>query len=102
MTHTTAKSWWVPFEIGEATITNKMISSYRSGIQELPEYLNKWPQMLEFADLEIFISNYNKSYTSLGMESHSRSTILDSALDKSHADEFHANMKKALKRDVIY
>ena len=35
----TAQSWWVPFEIGEATITYRRICSYRTTVSELPDLL---------------------------------------------------------------
>lgn len=37
----TAQSWWVPFEIGEATISNRRICSYQIGPSALPLYLDK-------------------------------------------------------------
>ena len=43
----TALSWWVPFEIGEATITNRRICSFKTGPTELPLYLDKWPKLTQ-------------------------------------------------------
>lgn len=46
----TAQSWWVPFEIGEATNSNRRVCSYKTSVSELPEYLDKWPQMTKPID----------------------------------------------------
>eukprot|EP01030_Chromulinospumella_sphaerica_P024943 gene24943-25054_t len=54
----TALSWWVPFEIGEATITNRRICSFKTGPTELPLYLDKWPKLSSERDIEFFIDAY--------------------------------------------
>lgn len=96
VTQVTAQSWWVPFEIGEATITNKMICSFRAGNLNLPEYLNKWPQMTELRDMNTFIRHYKKGAVSAGLEERNRSYVLDSASAKANAEDFHATMKRDL------
>lgn len=95
MSHDTAKSWWVPFEIGEATITNRRIASYRTGAVQLPEYLEMWPQMSELRHLDHFISEYQSQKSrSLfeSFESRSASRTDEGGL----AREFHANLKAKL------
>jgi len=37
----TAKSWWVPFEIGVATERDARISTFRRDTVDLPDYLRK-------------------------------------------------------------
>ncbi|WGL26774.1 toll/interleukin-1 receptor domain-containing protein [Pectobacterium brasiliense] len=54
----TALSWWVPFEIGEATITGRRIASYQADNSKLPEYLDKWPKMKTENHLNSFIQEY--------------------------------------------
>jgi hypothetical protein len=56
----TALSWWVPFEIGEATISNRRICSFRTGQAQLPEYLDKWPKLSTANDLNFFIDAYRE------------------------------------------
>ncbi len=96
----TAKSWWVPFEIGEATISNRRICSFKTGVSELPEYLDKWPKMTKSADVELFIEAYKNEQIS------NRSMIFDSVVsnesmsntNRNNADEFHSNLKMKIRR----
>ncbi|KKY74717.1 toll/interleukin-1 receptor domain-containing protein [Klebsiella michiganensis] len=95
----TAQSWWVPFEIGEATILGRRISSYQNGFLSLPEYLSKWPQMKSAEHLELFISAYQRDLfenVTAGMEAYSTSGAAGRSLesDRSAADEFHRNLTK--------
>lgn len=60
MSTETAKSWWVPFEVGEATFGLRRISSYDLGAgYQFPDYLRKWPVMKKERDLELFAQAYN-------------------------------------------
>lgn len=96
----TAQSWWVPFEIGEATISNRRICSYKSNISELPEYLDKWPQMTKLTDLELFIQSYKSEFTekrSMGLESFEGSESMRKT-NKNNADLFHAQLKAKIRR----
>lgn len=103
-------SWWVPFEIGEATISNRRICSYaykqytyisRTLLNNyknfLPEYLHKWPMLLSDADLDAFIQQYKRDNPLLesGISLESRSTEFAS-LNKSGADKFHDELKRKL------
>ncbi|HHP0304194.1 toll/interleukin-1 receptor domain-containing protein [Acinetobacter baumannii] len=107
----TQGSWWVPFEIGEATVINRRICSFaynttgltltRSTMHIyksfLPEYLHKWPVLLHERDLQNFIFQYKKDnekhalYDSIDTDSTTFST-----LSKHGADEFHKNLKAML------
>lgn len=109
----TVGSWWVPFEIGEATIANRRICSYatRSDATHLnyissgnpknllPEYLQKWPVLDCSEDLEKFIRQYKIDNITFGLEE-SRSSQFDSLnsneLTKSGADNFHRSLKRQL------
>lgn len=102
-------SWWVPFEIGEATVLNRRICSYAfqdnhtslsryylslySNI--LPEYLQKWPVLLSNLDLDKFIEQYysDTKYT-VAMESFR--DFRDESMTKSGADLFHKRLKDIL------
>ena len=96
----TALSWWVPFEIGEATITNRRICSFKTGPAELPLYLDKWPKLTSERDIEFFIDAY-RNETML-----KRAMTLDSvtgsesvrSVNKSNADRFHAELKSRITR----
>jgi hypothetical protein len=100
-------SWWVPFEIGEATIADRRICSYaykestlmyRSLLNNyksfLPEYLQKWPLLLSDSDLDIFIQEYRRD-NERAMFDDARNTTFGS-LTRSGADAFHRKLKNIL------
>ncbi|MGE8191085.1 toll/interleukin-1 receptor domain-containing protein [Pseudomonas sp. NPDC086278] len=94
----TAQSWWVPFEIGEATISNRRICSYKIGPSALPLYLDKWPKLSSEADLNFFIDAYREetlSSRSMGLESFSESIR---SVYKRDADLFHDKLKSRIRR----
>ena len=94
----TALSWWVPFEIGEATISNRRICSFRTGPAELPLYLDKWPKLSTESDLDFFIDAYREEVSnkrSMSMESMSESV---KGSYKRNADMFHEQLKNRIRR----
>ncbi|VVN91891.1 hypothetical protein PS718_01966 [Pseudomonas fluorescens] len=94
----TALSWWVPFEIGEATISNRRICSFRTGPAELPLYLDKWPKLSTESDLDFFIDAYREevsSKRSMSLESMSESV---KGTYKRNADMFHEQLKNRIRR----
>ena len=94
----TAHSWWVPFEIGEATISNRRICSFKTGPAELPLYLDKWPKLSTDKDLEFFIDAYREEVAT------KRSMTLDSineslcGTSKRNAELFHDQLKNRIRR----
>ena len=94
----TALSWWVPFEIGEATISNRRICSFRTGSAQLPLYLDKWPKLSTDNDLNFFIDAYREEQSSR------RSLTLDSSNEsfsgtyKRNAELFHEQLKSRIRR----
>lgn len=94
----TALSWWVPFEIGEATISNRRICSFKTGPAELPLYLDKWPKLSTDRDLDFFIDAYREEVTN------KRSVMLDSMSEsmkgtyKRNAEQFHDQLKGRIRR----
>ncbi|WP_249678136.1 toll/interleukin-1 receptor domain-containing protein [Pseudomonas abieticivorans] len=99
ISYTTAQSWWVPFEIGEATISGRRISSFQVGHEALPLYLEKWPKMSNTLELDLFIEEYRResSKRSIGMESMERATA-GSAKGVGSADQFHKTLKERIRR----
>jgi hypothetical protein len=94
----TAQSWWVPFEIGEATISNRRICSYQIGQSDLPLYLDKWPKLSGDADINFFIDAYREetlSSRSMGLESFSEAIR---SVYKRDADVFHDKLKNRIRR----
>lgn len=96
ISHTTSQSWWVPFEIGEATISSRRIASYKTGYNELPDYLKKWPQMTTDEHLSLFIKAY-KNEKQIATEG-----LINNRYSKSsnnlHADNFHRELKNKIIR----
>lgn len=104
----TRGSWWVPFEIGEATALNRRICSYAFDTEykdlskmlfsvrtsDFPEYLKKWPVLLSKVDLQKFVQQYKQdSITILVNESRGR---IGSSLSRANADKFHSILKSQL------
>ena len=98
----TAQSWWVPFEIGEATISNRRICSFKTGPTELPLYLDKWPKLTTGKDIDFFIEAYKNEVIL------KRSAALDSitgnqstrSFNKTNAERFHADLKNRIRRGI--
>jgi hypothetical protein len=100
VSHHTALSWWVPFEIGEATISDRRICTYQVGREELPLYLEKWPKMSSAPELELFVEEYRRETSTrsiLGLESLDRSTASNRPARQS-ADHFHKALKQRIQR----
>jgi hypothetical protein len=96
----TAQSWWVPFEIGEATISNRRICSFKTGPTELPLYLDKWPKLTSAKDVDFFIEAYKTEVMlkrSASLESITGNASI-SNYSKINADRFHADLKSRIRR----
>ena len=97
----TKKSWWVPFEIGEATFGDRRISSYNIGLYsfEIPDYLKKWPIMKTREHLQLFVNEYKQDIGYLTMKKSAE--LLESTgafkKDTRSADLFHNNLKKSIR-----
>jgi hypothetical protein len=105
----TQQSWWVPFEIGEATIADKRIATYHIGSVKLPEYLENWPAMRRQSELDLFISAYREERKvgneRVGIEGFAtnRQGIFESASQGTRgADAFHRNLKQKLAQSRIF
>ncbi len=104
----TALSWWVPFEIGEATILGRRIASYNTGVSNPPEYLSKWPQMSSMSHIDYFINEYNIDRRESLLESSTVSRESRSTTDtftksfsviQANADRFHTSLKNKISRN---
>jgi len=85
----TAKSWWVPFEIGVATDQDRRIATYALQPADLPDYLKKWPIMNNAQHLDAFVELYKRDKTVAFSESNFARDILS-------ADSFHRSLKSHL------
>ncbi|MBL8831394.1 MAG: toll/interleukin-1 receptor domain-containing protein [Rhodospirillales bacterium] len=50
----TRVSWWVPWEIGIATASDKPIAVYGVENTNLPSYLMRWPYLSNFQELDTY------------------------------------------------
>ena len=95
----TANSWWVPFEIGEATISGRRICTFKAGPAALPEYLDKWPEMTSEKDLDFFIEEYRNETTQKRMSFESIAGNESArTYSKTNADRFHNDLKARIRR----
>ena len=63
----------------------------------LPEYLHKWPVLLNEKDVENFIFQYKQdNRNNVLLDSINRDSNLFGTLTKKGADEFHNNLKAML------
>jgi hypothetical protein len=96
----TASSWWVPFEIGEATISNRRICSFKTGPTELPLFLDKWPKLTSDRDIEFFIDAYRNE--SMLKRSMSLDPVTGNesvrSVNRTNADRFHTDLKSRIIR----
>lgn len=83
----TSGSWWVPFEIGVATDSDRRISSFRAINVDLPHFLSKWPVLKDKHDLDKFIELYKRDSTIAFNE------FRASYQDIKSADQFHRQLK---------
>jgi hypothetical protein len=88
-------SWWVPFEIGLATEKEYPISSYITSavLSDIPDYLRKWPVLLNEADLNKYVSLLKRDKHILLSEVSNMTTFNK---PKSYAEAFHKRMKAQL------
>lgn len=63
VTHSTVKSWWVPFEIGLAFDQQKFIATYSRNVP-LPSYLTDWPNLQTDEDLAKWCNELQQSVAS--------------------------------------
>lgn len=60
MSHISARRWWIPFYIGEATSQDRRICVYRVSDDALPEYLQHWPTFSRAQQLDFLIEIYHR------------------------------------------
>ncbi|WP_421188932.1 toll/interleukin-1 receptor domain-containing protein [Aeromonas enteropelogenes] len=89
----TGGSWWVPFEIGEATIIDNRIATYQVGyVSDLPDYLKKWPKMTTRDHLRLFALAYKADF-SFALNRRSGNETIGSIRT---SEQFHYNLKRNL------
>ena len=94
----TLKSWWVPFEIGEATALARRITSYKNGNMDLPPFLKIWPVLTRDSQLQLFIQEYEKDRRIIFEEKIHRThaSVAMDGMTPSSAEKFHSSLKSKL------
>lgn len=93
ISNTTVNSWWVPFEIGVATDSDRRISSYDIARVSLPEYLRIWPVLRDEDDLAKYARRYKQD--SLPLQKAGKTLEARAAYVQS-AEQFHRVLKTDL------
>lgn len=97
MSNATEKSWWVPFEVGEATFGFRRIASYDLGSNYgFPDYLKKWPVMKTPTHLDMFASSYHADADRV--KDLNKSAAEMPFTTRIQVDEFHKNLKTKIAR----
>lgn len=91
----TAKSWWVPWEIGIATEKDFPLATYSNIRVELPDYLHKWPYLRSTSDLDKYAKRVRTATTVLATE---RFDSVNESVRarKSSTREFYRNLRADL------
>ena len=95
----TAKSWWVPWEIGVGSEKRFRMATFAGRPVELPGYLEKWPRLRSLDDVDLYCEYSNQSDLSIRAAMsrvHSESARLSA--ERSEVHGFHRNLKTALAR----
>lgn len=91
----TKSSWWVPFEIGIATEKQYPISTFAIEKVIIPDYLTKWPYLMNEADLSKYINialSIKRSILEEGL------TKIASSRRGEYARAFHESLRKSLRQ----
>jgi hypothetical protein len=100
VSYETAKSQWVPWEIGIATEKDFPLATFANTYLPLPEFLQKWPYMTSLAELDQYAYAVNKmasnSRTSVLAKSYSRETFTQT--NRATTREFYRNLRAGLGR----
>lgn len=94
VTNNTVRSWWVPFEIGVARRSPRVISTYANlGVSPLPEFLREWPVLTGPSAVDEFAELYRSQPL------HLRRDLREGVEFRAAADtvtSFHAALKRRL------
>jgi len=91
-----AQSWWVPFQLGAATLGNRRVALYHCADGSLPDYLDKWPVMSSREHIDLFVLAYHDEQTF--KRSISQTDSAADATNRLNAGFFHADLKAKIRR----
>ena len=88
----TKDSWWVPWEIGVATEKDYAISTYAAGNCRVPIYLQKWPYLKSYDELDTYVRVASRVQRETLPDRYSKAA----SVRRSYAQRFHEGLKTAL------
>ena len=88
----TARSQWVPWEIGVATEKNFPLATFSGGNVPPPEFLRKWPYLRTDSDLDHYAQISKKSERTYV----SKRTINESVARTTSTKDFYSELRAAL------
>lgn len=96
LSYKSEESWWIPFEIGAASMDGHRISTYKIDSVRPPEYLEKWPILSSHSHLEKYVSFYLQDFN-ISLEASSDTRVLREDKSIRTAQDFHRDMKSFIK-----
>jgi hypothetical protein len=60
MSRASARRWWIPFAVGEASALDRRVCFYQVGDEALPEYLDHWPTLSRPQQLDFLVEAYHR------------------------------------------
>lgn len=97
VSESTARSWWVPWEIGVGSEKGFRMASYSESYVRLPSYITKWPDLHSMEDIDLYCSHSKQSTADLGGQiKHYMGDATRLSIRKSAATKFHKSLSIAL------
>lgn len=95
VTRNTEGSWWVPFEIGIARQSPRVITTMTNLIDaSLPEYLLEWPRLRDNAAVDTFDKLYKEQSRVLTEQVLEKKA--SAPMQVNYTEQFQGNLKRAL------
>ena len=93
----TARSWWVPWEIGVGSEKRFRMATFARHLVVLPGYLEKWPRLQSMEDVDLYCEYSKRSERSVRA---AQSRVLTEAAmlnaERTEVHSFHRDLRAAL------
>ena len=95
----TAKSWWVPWEIGVGSEKRFRMATFARSFIALPSYLEKWPRLQTQEDVDLYCEYSKRSDRSIrAARDRVYTETARMTAERSGAHSFHRDLRTALAR----
>ena len=92
----TAKSWWVPWEIGVGSEKGFRMASYTRSNVYVPEYLERWPTLHSNEDIDLYCRYSKREDESIRQRTFASVSARQEGIRRS-ANLFNRDLKNALR-----